>query len=78
MPARGDAIDAILDFLARKGIDPLVPVTLVLVLVSASYFKDLKTWRTQPPGRKSIVAATFFAAIVVLLIDVIELVSRAR
>ena len=70
-----DMVDGFLAVLEKLGINPLYLVTLTSLIISLTYLKELKTWKT-PESRwgRPIVIATWYATAILLVMTVLEFV----
>jgi len=75
---REGIVARIKEYLDWVGIDPFYAVTIFAIILAFSYRKDFKMWDEIPFWEKSIVVATFFAAIVFSLMSLLRLFGVIR
>ncbi len=62
-------------FVEDSGLDSIYFLTIVVLLILLSYWKELKNWENEPGWSKSLVSATIFGAIITSIISILKLIG---
>jgi len=66
-------IDNLRIFLQSHGINPLYVATIVMIVLSISYKKDLKNWKNVELSRKWFISSILTATVLCVLVCILSL-----
>ncbi len=68
-------IDKLISFLLAHGINPVYFFTVVCIIVSLSYYKDLKNWENVDPVKKWIIVPALIGTAFLILLSILKLLG---
>lgn len=60
-------------FFHNLGIDPINAITVICIVISLTYLKDLKNWDELPSYRRSIIRSALIATAFLMIISLIRM-----
>ena len=67
--------DKAVSFLLAHGIDPFYFATVVMIIFSVSYYKELKNWKNVELSRKWLISSIVTAAVVFSFMSILSLLG---
>lgn len=72
---KGKVANFIYNNLQKIGLDPIYTFTIICIVISAIYLKDIKNWDRVNFSSKLLVGSTFFGTFIAIILSLLKLLN---